>query len=77
MRRPPVFFYAAHIMICDLQGAPIRLKKLELQLRESLRLRLYCGVKKLPGRPAKAMERATLRFPAVKVKAMWGSISKV
>jgi hypothetical protein len=33
-------------------------------------------VKKLPDRTAKAMKRAILRFPTVKMKAMWSSISK-
>ena len=58
-----------------MQDVPISLKKLELQSRESLKLRLYCGlgVKKPPDGPdrkATAKKRVILRFQTVRMKAM-------
>ena len=50
-------------------------EKLDQQLRESLKLRLYCRVK-LPGRAAKAKKRVILRFQTVKMKVMRNPISK-
>ena len=55
----------------QLAGHSNRLEKFELQLRESMELRPFCGVKELPDRPARAMGRATLRFPAARMGAVW------
>ena len=52
----------------QLAGHFNQIKKVRIAVE--LDAQVYCSVKKLPGRPAKAMKRAILKFPTVKMKAM-------
>ena len=58
----------AHPSKGRLAGHSNQIKKAPIFVGESLKLRLYCRVKKPPS--------VAWRFPTMKMKAMWSSISK-